>query len=271
MYKILSSMIIIMIGCAVSSAFNYQIPLAATPPVIDGNALTGEWDSALNVNVSYPEILATGGTNITGTPTHADLSAGVKMLWDKNNLYIFVRVFDNNKIWSKNYPGPYNGQDCFQIAFNPNNNPNATFLQDAPIFDFVPQTLDNHGVSAYSHDGYFTTGHFVLAGKELDDGWQMEIAIPWTGTFSTYAYPGSRHGFAMLLPDYDGGSTNFLVDFGNGENTISDITTWNTITLVGEDGCGAKGRFEGDLNGDCYVTLADFALFAQQWSMNSLE
>jgi len=184
-----------------------------------------------------------------------------------------VRVYDDSKTFTKNYPGPYNGQDCFQIAFNPLNDQEAGFVQEAAIYDLTAQTLNAAGASIYCH-GIYNVSNFTVAGKEFADGWQIEVAIPWQATYKHYARPGDRHGLGLLIVDYDNGSTtvnNFLTDFGGGENTISDIATWNTLTLVGQDGCGANGRFAGDLDGDCYVTLADFAFIAQQWNMSTLE
>ncbi len=258
--------------CAIAAAVDYQVPFTAIAPVIDGNSLPGEWDGSLNVSIAYPDIVSAGGADITGSgPAASDSSADVKMLWDADNLYIYVRVYDENKTFTKNYPGPFNGQDCFQIAFNLLNNSEAVFVQDAPIYDFTANTANSAGASVYCH-GIYNVNKLTVAGKEFADGWQMEIAIPWD-TYQHFARPGDRHGFGMLLVDYDGSATveNFLTDFGNGDNTITDITTWNTITLIGQDGCGVNGRFAGDINGDCYVTLEDFALIAQQWNMSTLE
>jgi hypothetical protein len=265
---------ILMMTCSFVMAVDYSIPAASTAPVIDANSVSGEWDEALSIDISYPEILSGSGTILTATtPSHADISAQVKMMWDSSNLYLFVRVYDEDPTYTKNYPGPYNGQDCFQVCFNLLNDQDATFLADAPIYDFTPQTADQAGASAYKHEmPDYGVNSFELAGKELADGWQMEIAVPFYETFSHFARPGDRHGFGMLLVDYDGSSTveNFLADFGNGQNTISDITTWNTITLIGADGCGANGRFAGDLNGDCYVNLLDIASIASQWLGSTL-
>lgn len=272
MYKIKNLILIIIAACTISLAVDYQVPFAAVAPVIDANDLAGEWDGAVSIDISYPEILAAGGSSITGTPTHTDLSGNVKMLWDADNLYVYVRVYDDNMTFTKSYPGPYNGQDCFQVAFNVLNNSSAVVLEDAAIYDFTAQTAGGTGASVYCH-GVYNVSKLTVAGKQFADGWQMEIAIPWYATYHRYAYPGDRHGLGLLLVDYDGGTTltNFLADFGGGENTISDAATWNTITLVSTDGCGPHGRFAGDLSGDCYVTLIDAAILAQQWGMDTLE
>lgn len=275
MYKIINSVCIVILAAAsLSVAVDYQVPVSSIAPIIDGNSLPNEWDNALSVDVSYPDLVASGGTSYIGEPAHDDLSANVKMLWDKDNLYVFARIFDNDNVWRKSYPGPYNGQDCFQMAFNLNNDQSAVFPgSGTTIFDFAADTADGMGASAYSHSD-FLVKDIVLASKELEDGWQIEIAIPWVDTFGGFAYPGNRHGFGILLVDFDGGdtsATNFIFDFGSGQNTISDVTTWNTITLIGDDGCGANGRFAGDFNGDCYVNLSDLAIIAKQWGMDTLE
>ena len=276
MYKITCSILLIILACtALATAFDRQVPYATTPPIIDANGETAvsEWDGALTVSISYPELLASGGTNgmSSTTPTHADLSANFKILWDENNLYIYARVYDDSLRWRSSFGTAFNDQDCFQVLFNFLNDPNAEFLHEATIFDITADTSDGYGAAAYAHGDYQVI-HFVMESEILSDGWQMEVAIPWVATFHRAAYPGDRHGFSLTLVDYDGLTTpaNFLLDFGNGSNTISDISTWNTITLIGPDGCGANGRFIGDISGDCYVDLADFALMAQQWGQNTM-
>lgn len=274
MNKKLMSIIAVVLGvCTIASGADYQIPFTAIAPVIDGNSLPGEWDGGLYINAAYPDIVNAGGADIMATsPTAADCSADVRMLWDGDNLYVYVRVYDENKTFIKNYPGPYNGQDCFQMAFNPLNNPASVFTQDAAIYDFTANTAGGTGAGAYCH-GIYNAAGLIIAAKELPDGWQMEIGMPWYDMYQHFAHPGDRHGFGILLVDYDGSSTveNFLTDFGAGSNTISDISTWNTITLIGENGCGANGRFAGDLNGDCYVSLGDYMIIAQQWTMSTME
>ena len=267
-----SILVVIFCVCTIAAAVDYQVPLVMVAPVVDGNSLPGEWDGGLDVSIAYPGILSVGGTDISASsPSVSDCSADVKLLWDADNLYMYVRVYDENKTFTKNYPGPYNGQDCFQAAFNLLNNPDAIFVQDAPIYDFTANTANSAGASVYCH-GIYNADNLTVAGKEFEDGWQMEIAIPWQATYQHFARPGDRHGFSLLLVDYDGSATveNFLTDFGNGVNTISDIATWNTITLIGEDGCGANGRFAGDLDGDCYVNITDFAALAAQWAQGTL-
>ncbi|MFI4911384.1 MAG: sugar-binding protein [Sedimentisphaeraceae bacterium JB056] len=272
MYKTIKSIFIIILGvCAIAAAVDYQVPLTFTAPVVDGNSLPGEWDGSLDVSIAYPGIVSAGGADITGSsPAASDCSADVKMLWDADNLYVYVRVYDEDMTFSKNYPGPYNGQDCFQVAFNLLDNSEAIFLEDAPIYDFSANTADEVGASVAIH-GIFNVDNLTVAGKEFEDGWQMEIAIPWN-TYQHFAHPGDRHGLGLLLVDYDGDSPveNFLTDYGNGENTIDDITTWNTITLIGENGCGTNGRFIGDLNGDCNVDISDIASIASQWAQSTL-
>jgi hypothetical protein len=99
------------------------------------------------------------------------------------------------------------------------------------------------------------------------NGYVVELAIGWNEIKPGLgAVQGDVHGIGLMILDFDGSAADSLLcDFGNGANVINQPAQWNTMTLVGSDGCGSQGRYLGDINADCYVNLLDFALIAQQW------
>jgi hypothetical protein len=172
-------------------------------------------------------------------------------------------------MWRNTYPGPYNGQDTVQICFNPYNDSSATFEADAWIFDITAETVDTAGPDIYRHTGAFNSDPNIVKSvlDDASDNYVIETVIAWDDFKSDMtALPGDIHGIGLMLLDFDGSSADSLLcDFGNGSNVINQPDQWNTMTLVGADGCGSQGRYAGDINADCYVDMLDYSLIASQW------
>lgn len=267
-YKIFALIISI---CSTVSALNYNIPEAVAIPQIEGILSSGEWNDALEIQMSYPDIITPPeeGALIVGTsPTASDSSAVWYIKWDADYLYIACVAYDNSMEWVRNFGQAYSGQDTVQMCLNLFNDPQSVFYQEAAIYDFVPQTADNYGADVYRHNLDGLAADISIAGTVETDRYIIEVALPWAAHSGDYtsASAGDRHGFGLLIHDLDGGTTkNLMTDFGSGTNVISQPAQWNTITLVKQNGCGEHGIFQGDINQDCYVNIADFAELASQW------
>lgn len=257
--------------CCVTAAMAVDrfVPETSTVPAIDGDLSTG-WDDALTFRMEAPEITQSPvlGTIVSFDPDNdADLSADVYVKWDATNLYLAVEVADQSLNWLQPASGPFNNQDCAQMVFNLNENPAAVYLDDAPIYDFVPQTSDSAGPVLYKHDGsMFSLPNASIDGDVLANGYTVELAIPWSDFDGYVPAVGDRHGFGVILVDYDFGFLETLMfDFGAGQSVINTPGAWNSMILVGADGCGEDGFHAGDVNADCYVDLNDFAELAAFW------
>jgi len=271
MNKLLYTITVLCISISAFAKINYNIPYVSVVPQYDGVLNAGEWDDALAVNVSYADFVTNGiGTSITATtPSAGDISGVYYFKWDETNLYMAFSVTDDLLQWRKTYPGPYNGQDAVQLCFNPYNNASAVFETGAWIFDIVAETSDTQGADIYRHTGTLNVDPNNIAStiSPTNDGYVIEMVIAWDEIKPNLtATQGDIHGLGLMILDFDGSVVDSLLcDFGSGVNVIAQPAQWNTMTLVGEGGCGSQGRYAGDVNADCYVNLLDFAVLAQSW------
>jgi hypothetical protein len=274
--KITKSYLIVLLLTAAVFAGTYYLPETANVPVMDGTVDSAEWSDALTVSMVLPDTVNNDdGTLVVGnlsTPA-SDISGEWYMKWDSQNLYIACVVLDENLDLNNPAPGPFNGQDCVQFAFNPGNDQSAIYLQDAFVYDIAPETSDSAGAWIYKHDGNrsYDPNSVIVTSSTDASGYTVECSLPWQW-LGIRGLAGDEIGFGLLLVDFDGstGVETLFTDFGNGQSgVIGNPQMWNTMYLVDSSGCGSLGRYPGDLNGDCYVTLKDFALIADSWMVCS--
>lgn len=260
MSRLVSIFTIITIA-AVCTAVQYPIPYASTSVNIDGAIEQSEWQDALYVPMYYPNVASV----VNNAPDNdADLSGDIYIKWDNDYLYIAARVYDENLQWLQYAPGPFNGQDAFQVCINPSAGISSVIFDNAPIYDIVPQDAGSNGPQLYKHDGSnMSLPNALLAGSVLSYGYIAEVAMPWS-ELNISALAGQMHGIGFIIIDYDGSTSadTLVYDFTGG---ITVIGNWNTAILVGENGCGENGIYPVDFNHDCAVDIKDFAIIAQNW------
>jgi hypothetical protein len=248
---------------------NYEIPFTSSVPDYDGVIGAGEWDDALAVSVSYEDFVINGsGATVHGTtPEPNDISGTYYFKWDQDYLYMAFDVTDDVLMWRKDSPGPYNAQDAVQLCFNPYNNASAVFQEDAWIFDIVAETADSYGADIYRHTGAINVDPNMIESTLGSEGYTIEIGLKWSDIKPALSGKvGDVHGLGLIILDFDGSTVDSLItDFGDGANVIGEPTQWNTMSLVGADGCGSQGLYSADINRDCYVDLLDYSFFATQW------
>jgi hypothetical protein len=275
--KLLNMMLIIILSCISVYAVDYFAYKAETAPTIDGVIGYSEWAN-LTVDMVCPDILnaPNQGSVIIGSengPLPSDASAQVYITWDASNLYIAIDVTDNNQNWRAYSPGPYNSQDAFQVCFNLNK-VGTRYIGDDPasdtaIWDIVADTADAAGAGIYSHGRAFSNIEQIQIEAQTNaSGYVIEAAIPWGQIDGDYLPAiGDEHGVGFMVLDFDNNALNALfTDFGEGENTIEQPSTWNTLRLISEDGCGLLSFSSGDVNNDCIVDLSDLSTLAVYWS-----
>lgn len=294
----MKNLILILTLCLSIAAFgyNYEIYPTPTPPTIDGVIDPAEWASATTV---YFEVAPTGdiispsyGSYIMKTTPGGveDFSLTYYIMYDEDYLYIAADVKDDDLANYGYYP-VYQG-DTIIFGFNPFNDPEARFQIEAAELILGPAARnyeggDDYGAGIYKKEGYlnsfpnaivastdsgtrilvdYGTGSFVDTG---DTGWMIEAALPWSDISPNAGLPGTVHGVFLGADDMDWNA----IDNGYGwDGTFLDITgeradisNWNTITLIGDDGCGVLGIDAGDVNHDCQVDILDFAALAENW------
>ena len=236
----------------VSAQINRDAPRYT--PEIDGTISAEEMNGQLAIPLVWP--IPGGALILSGSGSGVDdISATCYVSWDADNLNLSAVVRDNTPDYRIDSQGlgnvPYNAQDVIQPTFNPMNDPDNLFDPDgsggpAAIYDIVVNTLDDFGPDIYRHGMPMTEEAYEaiqLAGTETETGYILEAAIPWETALddvnpSYVPEAGDMHGLSFLLLGFNGeqGDTasiaTLMADFGDGQNTIPDPTTWNSITLV---------------------------------------
>lgn len=238
-----------------------RIPVGSPAPTLDGVIAPGEW-APTGVEVPIDISLATlnaidpyfpqfthPGTLIGSIADDADLSARAWFLWDNQALYIAADVSDDVLLPST-FPNVNNG-DAFQFAIDYDSNALAgadlpfsgVFI---PSWAAAPNSNDPSRFQQFWPTGSanpFTGTTWAVA--ERPGGWTLEARIPWTafeagGDFFLNPFPpavGQTALAAIILPDADlnvGSVDGFLVTVGNGQNTILDSSSYNTLLFVEE-------------------------------------
>lgn len=102
--------------------------------------------------------------------SESDLSASVKLLWNEMNLYLWVQIIDD--IMSDKENSNYS-QDALEIYLDPDNRKSQTYSKD----EFQLRYLRNNSV-VETLQGKLAKD-ITVAKKEIDNGYQVELAIPW--------------------------------------------------------------------------------------------
>ncbi len=271
MKSVSTILICMLIILSPSWAVEYLVPETASPPTIDGEFSSGEWDDAFHLYMVYPDITQSpynGAIPPGFSPPDnaADLSADCYLKWDSEHLYIAFRVYDANVCWIDEKPIVSIDGDAAQFGFNPNDTPGAHVNGGgATIYDFIVDTAEGDGPTWHDRGGL--GGVVQLDGSTLADGYIVEAALSWQQLGITPHY-GQKHGAGFILIDTDNCASwdVLMADFSNNgtwANFHADVS--NTMILISEDGCGTGELSQTDLNHDCRTNIKDFAIFASMW------
>ncbi len=265
MLKVKNILLMVCVLMTAAFALNYNVPKASVTPSIDGVVNEAEWMDARYIPMAYPDIVTfpKEGSLRSGTsaPDNAmDYSINWYVKWDDNYLYLAGRVYDD--IFTDTA-----GSDTPQLCFNMNNNPHAAYLSEALVWNIPANGPINTNTT---ESGAPAPNNSNIAGSILADGYMIEVRLAWTDIDPNDVYQpavNDVHGFGLACQDHDAGGLRetFLLDFGSGVVAMSDLSTWNTITLTANQACGDWEYPAGDLNKDCVVDIEDFSFIAAEW------
>ncbi|MBB6734463.1 sugar-binding protein [Cohnella zeiphila] len=210
----------------------------ASPPVIDGDLSDTGWKVDNLVQKT-----------IIGTP---DNHVSFGTMWDDNSLYVAVRVLDANLA---NDSDQAYQDDSVEIYVDGNNERSATYGSD------------DHQITLGWHDSQLSVGGDVdgiqYAQQDIDGGYSVEMAIPWSGIGVPAPKAGSVIGFDVGNNDDDG------LNNGSRESQLlwaGDNNNWQSTARFGalylNDGKNVTAALEhaGSMTVDGALTESDWRL-----------
>ncbi len=136
--------------------------------------------------------------------------------WDEEKLYVFIRVVDDVKC---NTAGAVYNNDAVEVYLDGNNSKKST--KDSDDKQLMYQWGKENGTTAYK---------FV----DLDDGYSMEIEIPWS-IIKTEVSAEKQIGFDIDVTDNDGtkepSGRNGVIVFNGTADDWKDTSAYATLVL----------------------------------------
>jgi Carbohydrate family 9 binding domain-like len=200
------------------------VPFARGPIVVDGIANEVGWTGA----ITSPEF-PTG----EGSPDPVG-KATARLTWDEQNLYAFITVTDSDVFSEyKNHDDPLWKADCVEMFIDADGNKRGYVeLQVNPnnaTFDsWFAQGRAAKGDEAWNSGMVTAVTMRGTADKsgDTDQGWDVEIAIPWA------AVKGREEQMGVIIPPRVGDRWKLnvvRVDKKTGDKDPS-VSSWNRIT-----------------------------------------
>ena len=183
---------------------NVDVRRTSSPIQINGDISERAWMMSESVE-----------KNIIGSQNN---SVTFGTLWDSNYLYVAAEVMDNNLV---NDGGPTYENDGVEIYIDANFNKGTTFDAHDRL---IRKTYNEQGIEEiYGH-----TGGILHAIKDIEGGYSIELAIPWSN-LNISGTANTTIGFDIANHDDDNGGVreNMVVWNGIGDN-------WRNTKYYGE-------------------------------------
>ncbi|MGI6203202.1 MAG: sugar-binding protein [Eubacteriales bacterium] len=222
----------------ISAQENYSIPMAATPPTIDGDIGADEWNNALTVDVSSDN-LGWVLPQIDGMSIGA--GSYVKFMWDAEYLYCAASIIDSTYGAQPASGGPLNSGDGVQLCFYTDEGATNGDGFTNMFWDFLPRTGEGDASTAesYEHFNFVATTDLPIKSTVKDNGdYTIEWAIPWTlfAEANSNGYDvlytgteGTEIIMMITIMDHDGAGTQAL-GYSTDEWCVAATTDVYTLT-----------------------------------------
>ena len=192
-----------------------------TAPAIDGDLK--DWQNQLPIKII--------STNVPENDASAEITVG----YDEKNLYLAIRVYDNdpglNTFDSKHV---WNG-DSIEIFFSP--------LPEAAVPGFLKEHDYQMLITPYSVSGkpVMVFGDVYRAGKNIEgclysfkklpDGWQGELAIPLKNFPSAKGIKGQQWALEIALNDLDKKRPRIQLNANRRNDNWANSSVWSILQL----------------------------------------
>ena len=156
-----------------------------------------------------------------------DFSAKFKVLWDYDNLYLLVRVFDDSKV--RDSGSDFYQDDDLEVYLDTDNSKNDYYDDDDFRYRF---TYQDSQIAEKAH-GAISGVHSEIV--LLDDGYRIEINFPWK-TLNCTALSEKVIGFEIQLNDDDNGGTRDakLAWWGTSDVAYAHPSAFGALKLKGD-------------------------------------
>jgi len=208
----------------------FEAEFLTTPPVLDG--VWDEWDTR-----AYPIRAVVYGSNNRENPE--DVEGSFRIGWDRNNLYLAVKVLDDRYVQNATGVMLYQGDSLeLQLDTDLEGDLETTTLNDDDFqLGISPGRPDVNGTrEAYLWNPPGLAGsksQVQIAAVQGDGVYRVEIAIPWS-LFNLTPAEGDMFGFSLNVSDNDNPNENVqqtMLSAVSGR-TLTDPTTWGLLVLV---------------------------------------
>jgi hypothetical protein len=183
----------------------YPVGRATQPPAIDGE-LDAVWQAAPMITLQFPWENQTGAKQKTEA----------RLLWDDRALYVFYACEDEDIVaLFSNRDDPTYRDDAVEIFINPRPQQETTYYglemnAGAVLYDYVAvmprlffKRFQMNGVQLAVH----VRGTRNVRGNK-DQGWNLELAIPWENLEILAARPKAGDRWRAQLNRWDGVEPN---------------------------------------------------------------
>jgi hypothetical protein len=202
-----------------------------SPPTIDGDI--NDWELPL---YALENVVAGQGYYAN----KKDISGEVKLAWDAQFLYVGALVRDTKFVQEATGPQLWKG-DSLELLLDTelaeDFDDNTLSLDDYQLGISPGNLLDNPVPQAFMWAPRQLAGarnSLLIASRLTDDGYMMEVAIPWS-EFDLTPQTGQHFGFLFSVSDNDTAGTNAqqtVVSFAP-QRLLHDPTAWYDLLLGG--------------------------------------
>jgi endoglucanase len=169
-----NSTFVVKISNAKGTSQSQKVTLSVTPftgPIIQSTSNPIKIDASTDAVWEKVQPLILNHLVFGEKKSESDLSAWVKLLWDKENLYLWVQITDDI---ISNRSNRRNAQDALEVYLDTDNSKSQSYGK----YDYqLRYTRNDSSVLAVQGN---LNGKINAAQKNVSNGYQMELAIPWT-------------------------------------------------------------------------------------------
>ncbi|MEW6357661.1 MAG: sugar-binding protein [Planctomycetota bacterium] len=200
------------------------------PVTLDGK-LT-EWQKAETIEIDHAK------TSFGVTSSDADASYMLGTMWDENNLYVAIFVKDSKIVTDQKGEDLYKA-DCIEIAIDLDNQSEGSYQKDDYQFVFCPSGPDKRPQKWMYRNpvtGNQEPKDVQVASVLKDDGYVLEIAIPWKALGEFRPAAGTVIGFQHDIRDYDANEEAAGLCWSPSKDPMANPLEWGDLILVDRPG-----------------------------------